>query len=80
MVIPHGARVEALDGRSIARTGLLENIMKNIPNIETYPRTNNTVLVPNDTDKFCRQDEGEEKEEEALRELKRLLEQEKPKL
>ncbi|RDY08343.1 hypothetical protein CR513_07428, partial [Mucuna pruriens] len=50
------------------------------PNTKTFPRINNTTLVPNDTDKSSRQDEGEETEEEALRELERLLDQEKPKL
>ncbi|RDY02285.1 hypothetical protein CR513_14276, partial [Mucuna pruriens] len=38
------------------------------------------ALAPDDTDKSNRQDEEEETEEEVLRELERLLEQERPKL
>ncbi|RDX83334.1 hypothetical protein CR513_35753, partial [Mucuna pruriens] len=36
---------------------------------ETFPQINNAALVPDDADKSSRQDEGEETEEEALKEL-----------
>ncbi|RDY00497.1 hypothetical protein CR513_16327, partial [Mucuna pruriens] len=41
---------------------------------------NNMALTPDDAGKSNRQDEGEDMEEEALKELKRLLEQGNPKL
>ncbi|RDX80080.1 hypothetical protein CR513_39406, partial [Mucuna pruriens] len=50
------------------------------PNTKTYPRINNVALAPDDTNESNMQDEGEETEEEALRELERLIEQERPKL
>ncbi|RDY07603.1 hypothetical protein CR513_08258, partial [Mucuna pruriens] len=59
---------------------LPEPAYQKIPNTETYPQINNVVLTPDRTDKSDRKDEGEEAKEEALRELERLLEQEKPKL
>ncbi|RDY00938.1 hypothetical protein CR513_15785, partial [Mucuna pruriens] len=59
---------------------LPEPISWKIPNTETLPQINNTALVPDDADKSSRQDEGEETKEEALKELERLLEQERPKL
>ncbi|RDY00181.1 hypothetical protein CR513_16662, partial [Mucuna pruriens] len=51
-----------------------------IPNTENFPQINNAVLALDDADKSSRQDEEEETEEEALKELERLLEQQRPKL
>ncbi|RDX62102.1 hypothetical protein CR513_59603, partial [Mucuna pruriens] len=48
--------------------------------IETSFQINNVALTPDDAGKSSRQDEGEDTEEEALKELERLLEQERPKL
>ncbi|RDX72856.1 hypothetical protein CR513_47600, partial [Mucuna pruriens] len=41
------------------------------PNTKTFPQINNVALAPDDAGKSNRQDEGEEMEEETLRELER---------
>ncbi|RDY09909.1 hypothetical protein CR513_05658, partial [Mucuna pruriens] len=51
-----------------------------VSRVETSLQIDNAALAPGDAGKFSRQDEKEETEEEALKELKRLLEQEGPKL
>ncbi|RDY11925.1 hypothetical protein CR513_03336, partial [Mucuna pruriens] len=51
-----------------------------IINTKNSLQINSTTLAPNDVGKSSRQDEEEETEEEALKELERLLEQERSKL
>ncbi|RDY00711.1 hypothetical protein CR513_16091, partial [Mucuna pruriens] len=45
-----------------------EGASRSLPN-KTLPQINNAAFAPNDTGKSSRQDEGEEIEEEALKEL-----------
>ncbi|RDX82630.1 hypothetical protein CR513_36564, partial [Mucuna pruriens] len=84
MILGHVAMVEDQPTMSVewvypmARE--LENWTAEAPNTENFPKINNAALAPDNADKSSRQDEEEETEEEALRELERLLEQERPKL
>ncbi|RDX93092.1 hypothetical protein CR513_24685, partial [Mucuna pruriens] len=58
----------------------LENWTAEAPNTENFRQINKADLALDDVDKSSRKDEEEETEEEALNELERLLEQERPKL